>query len=555
MYKRIALLGAVGFFVFGAAPAMASYTAKVDGTTLKVTGNNDSDNLTVAADPTTLSLDVGSDGTADFAFDRSLFTTIDISAGGGDDRLNVVGNLAGTALTADGGAGNDTLLGSNVADVLRGGSGNDFIDGNIGVDTESGGAGNDTFQWDPGDSTDVLDGDGGKDTLAFNGSNIGESIELSANGARATLFRNVAAVTQDLGTIEQVNLRTLGGADTVKVGDLRGTDVATVSTDLNAFDGTPDLSADKVNVLGTFGDDSADASSPVPGDVLVKGLGADVVTHGGEAIDSVAVSLLGGQDTFATSTALNAAPVVRVDGGDDADVARYSATNGDDSLGIARDGADSVRTFNAGGGSGFAITTVENLNVAVGAGNDTIAGQNGISTLTHLTEDGGSGNDTLLGGDGDDTLLGGSGNDLLDGNRGADSELGGTGNDTFQRDPGDGSDELDGESGSDALAFNGSNIGEKLDVEPNDTRVRLTRDVAAVTQDFGSIERANLRLLGGADLVTIGDLAGTGLTTVASDLSAFDGTPDLSADTVVANGGDGAETVKASSAVAGEAML
>src|SRR3954451_13916839 len=212
MYKRIALLGAVGFFVFGAAPAMASYTAKVDGTTLKVTGNNDADSLTVVGDPTTLTLDVGSDGTGDFAFNRSLFNAIDVSAGGGDDRVNVVGILTGTALTVDGGSGDDTLLGSNAADVLRGGSGNDFIDGNVGTDTESGGAGNDTFQWDPGDSSDVLDGDSGKDTLAFNGSNIGENIELSANGARATLFRNVAAVTQDLGTIEQVNVRALGGA-------------------------------------------------------------------------------------------------------------------------------------------------------------------------------------------------------------------------------------------------------------------------------------------------------------------------------------------------------
>jgi Ca2+-binding RTX toxin-like protein len=555
MYKRIALLGAVGFFVLGSAPAMASYTAKLDGTTVEVTGNGDADTLTLGVDTTTLFLDVGSDGTTDFAFDKSLFTNIDVSAGGGDDRVNVVGNLADKALTVDGGGGNDFLLGSNGADVLRGGSGNDFIDGNIGADTESGGSGNDTFQWDPGDNSDVLDGNDGKDTLAFNGSNIGEQIELSAIGDRASLFRNVASVTQDLGTIEQVNIRALGGADTIKVGDLTGTGVGTVTTDLNGFDGNPDLAADTVNVLGTADADYADASSPVAGDVLIKGLdGTNVVTHGGEALDAIAVSLLGGADTFTTSTALTAAPVVRVDGGDDADVARYSGTGGDDSIGLAAD-ASSVRTFSTAGGSGMATANVEDLDVIGGGGNDTIAGQNGIATFTHLTEEGGSGNDSLRGGDGDDTLLGGSGNDVLDGNRGADSELGSTGNDTFQWDPGDGSDELDGEAGSDVMAFTGSNIGEKLDVEPNETRVRLTRDVAAVTQDLTSIERANLRLLGGADTVTIGDLAGTGLTTVASDLSGFDGNGDEAADTVIANGGEGAETVKASSPVAGEAML
>ena len=39
------------------------------------------------------------------------------------------------------------------------------------------------------------------------------------------LFRDVAAITQDLGTIETRRLRTLGGADKVTVGQLTGTDL------------------------------------------------------------------------------------------------------------------------------------------------------------------------------------------------------------------------------------------------------------------------------------------------------------------------------------------
>ena len=78
------------------------------------------------------------------------------------------------------------------------------MDGNIGADTASLGGGNDRFQWDPGDGSDVVDGQGGDDRLEFNGSNIGEEIALSANGSRVRLTRNIAAITMDLDGIENV---------------------------------------------------------------------------------------------------------------------------------------------------------------------------------------------------------------------------------------------------------------------------------------------------------------------------------------------------------------
>jgi Ca2+-binding RTX toxin-like protein len=188
-------------------------------------------------------------------------------------------------------------------------------------------------------------------------------------------------------------------------------------------------------------------------------------------------------------------------------------------------------------------TNVENLMVKGLGGDDTIQGQNGIATLTHLTIDGGDGNDTLGGGDGADTLLGGNGNDTIDGNRGNDLAIGGGGNDTFVWDPGDGSDTLEGQSGADALNFNGSNAGEKIDVTANGTRVLLTRDIANITMDFNGIEALNIRALGSADTITINDLTGTGLTKANVDLSGSDGLPDQSADTVIENGSALAENV------------
>ena len=53
-----------------------------------------------------------------------------------------------TGLTSvDGGAGNDTLIGSKFADTLHGGEDNDIITGGLGKDTLFGDAGNDIFDF------------------------------------------------------------------------------------------------------------------------------------------------------------------------------------------------------------------------------------------------------------------------------------------------------------------------------------------------------------------------------------------------------------------------
>ena len=149
----------------------------------------------------------------------------------------------------------------------------------------------------------------------------------------------------------------------------------------------------------------------------------------------------------------------------------------------------------------------------------------------------------MRGGDGADTLIGGNGDDHVDGNIGADRALLGSGDDRFQWDPGDGSDSVEGQSGADALDFNGSNIGEQIDVTANGGRVRLTRNVAAITMDFNDIESSVIRSLGGADQVTVGDLSGTDLKTADVDLAAFGGGGDNSADTVIVNGREKADNV------------
>ena len=117
--------------------------------------------------------------------------------------------------------------------MLIGGDGNDIVTGGRGNDMALLGDGNDTFIWNPGDGSDTVEGQAGTDTLVFNGSNVNENIDISANGGRVRLFRDVGNVIMDLNGVEHIQLNALGGADTITVNDLTGTDVTQVAIDLS----------------------------------------------------------------------------------------------------------------------------------------------------------------------------------------------------------------------------------------------------------------------------------------------------------------------------------
>jgi Ca2+-binding RTX toxin-like protein len=138
-----------------------------------------------------------------------------ISAGGGNDRLDASALPAGSMLlTLDGGAGNDMLIGSAGADVLMGGDGNDTVIGGRGNDVAFLGAGDDTFIWNPGEGSDTVEGGDGSDTMVFNGANINEHIDISANGARVLFTRDVANISMDLNGVEHIDFHALGGRTT-----------------------------------------------------------------------------------------------------------------------------------------------------------------------------------------------------------------------------------------------------------------------------------------------------------------------------------------------------
>ena len=62
-------------------------------------------------------------------------------------------------------------------------------------------------------------------------------MDISANGGRVRLFRDVGNVTMDLNGVEHIQLNALGGADTITVNDLTGTGVTQVAIDLRRLGG------------------------------------------------------------------------------------------------------------------------------------------------------------------------------------------------------------------------------------------------------------------------------------------------------------------------------
>jgi len=325
--------------------------------TVEVNGGNGAEQFTTTANGTRVRFDRVNP--APFSLDIGSSEKLVLNANGGDDSFSATGNLAVLiAITVDGGAGNDTILGGNGADTLLGGDGNDFVDGNQGADTAFLGAGDDVFQWDPGDGSDVVEGQDGADTMTFNGANIAERFEASSNGSRVRFTRDIGTITMDLNDIEAVDVRALGGADTLTVDDLSGTDVIEVNSDLAVTGGAGDGAADNVIVNGSSGDDVIQVAGDASGTTLL-GLAAVVNITGAEAAnDRLIVQALAGDDVVEASALTAAAIRLTEDGGDGDDIL-IGGAGGDILLGGAGDdvlvGGPGIDVLDGGPGDNIVI--------------------------------------------------------------------------------------------------------------------------------------------------------------------------------------------------------
>ncbi len=317
-----------------ATPARAS--AVVVDDVLVVTGTNAGDQITIdftALDSVVVDLGAGN-GTRRFAAGSFHSASVDLRAGGDDFRTISGGALADVPMTVEtgngndvaiagagsdvlsGGNGEDLLLGGAGTDLVVGGNGADFVNGGVGTDVEVLGNGDDTAAWNPGEGNDAIDGGLGRDTLAFNGADGDEQMSLSANGRSAVFLRVQGNIRMDLDGVERLDLATFGGADTVTIDDVSGTEVTAAEIDLAATTGGADARIDTVQVNGSAGSDQVDVTAD-GGAVEVAGLAATTSITGGDATDVLRINTSGGNDQVTVSDQARALLDIRADLGAD----------------------------------------------------------------------------------------------------------------------------------------------------------------------------------------------------------------------------------------------
>ena len=492
--------------------------------TAEINGGNGSETFTITANGTRVRFDRLDP--APFFLDIGTTENLVLNANGGDDTITAGNGLAGLIkLTIDGGSGNDTITGGDGNDTLIGGDGNDLIIGGRGNDTAQLGAGDDTFVWNPGDGSDVVEGQDGIDTLVFNGANINEKIDISANGSRVRLTRDIGTVTMDLNGIEHIQLNALGGADNITVNDLSGTGVTQVAIDLASppGSGAGDLAADSVTVNATKGDDVIEVLGQ-DGSLTVAGLPELVTISASEATDALVVAGGAGNDTLSAMTLPALNTMLTLDGGAGNDV--LLGSRGDDRL-LGGDGKDFV---DGNQGNDIAL---------LGAGDDV------------FQWDPGDGSDTVEGEAGTDTLVfnGANINERMDISANGERAR-------LTRDIGNITMDLNGVEHIEVNARGGADTVTVNDLTGTDVK-QVAIDLAGTPgsgQGDGAADSVTVNGTGGNDHITV---ASSGASVVVNGLAAqvtlAGAEPDK--DSLVVNGAAGNDTINASALTAGQINL
>jgi cyclophilin family peptidyl-prolyl cis-trans isomerase/Ca2+-binding RTX toxin-like protein len=444
------------------------------------------------ADPTG-SLTVNSLGGNDFITIQNLDGgEFGVSANGGAGADTLLGGVGNDELDGgddsdilNGGGGDDTLTGGSGDDNLAGGSGRDSLDGGDGNDRLFGqGATGDTLRGGAGD--DLLDGGAGDDVLAdeadadfvlTNTSMTGNGNDTVVSVERAILFGGESDNRIDTSAFftagkTSVTLRGNSGNDTLIGSDLNDALLG------DAGDDVLDGRAGNDNLSGAAGRDlliGGDGNDRLRGqgasfDTLIGGLGDDTL-DGGAGTDVIMET--GDVDFTLTSSSMtgHGTDIVL-----NIETAFLTGGAGDNVIDISGFVASYPPTLNGGGGNDLLIGSNfidllrgqdGNDTLIGGGGNDILQGGAGDDQIVGGIDNdglsGGSGNDTLLGGLGEDTLFGGSGDDSIRGEDGADTLFGGIGNDDV--DGGADTDQVAGGSG-DGAADSGdvvSGLAEEID--------------------------------------------------------------------------------------------
>jgi Ca2+-binding RTX toxin-like protein len=377
----------------------------------------------------------------------------DLNGGAGND--TIIGSGSDELISGDddldetgddslfGGGGDDNIIDLGGKDTIDGGDGNDIITvydtspGNYAI--VSGGAGNDYISSTQNnlDVANQIDGGSGDDIILVAGKAI-------AKGGDGNDFIVVLS-DKSVGYIGDVSIEGGAGNDTI---------FSYSEVLLRRVDNRIDQESVVFLVDGGAGDDYINLS-------IATGSNQTSVIDGGSGFDVLAGLTISGDtpvtlDLDAIPATLNIPNLrtvkniesiqgLRTGGGND-----NITASGNQAHNISTEAGDD--TVSGGSGNDAIYSGSGNDIVSSGLGNDIIESGEGDDTIS-----GGAGDDALAGQEGNDFILGGDGNDRLYGWIGNDVLNGDAGNDNLYAD--DGNDVLNGGAGDDNLyADNGDDI-------------------------------------------------------------------------------------------------
>jgi len=327
-----------------------------------------------------------------------------------------------------GGAGNDTLTGNLLANVLDGGAGNDLLNGGAGNDTLRGGLSDDTLYGGTGNDVIIFDSNDSK----VSGGSGADTLMADANGVKIDLNQYID-IENVVGSDENDVLLGNASANLLLGGD--GNDL------LDGASGNDTL-------YGGNNDDSLFGGAGL--DVLTGGPGNDTLT-GGLGSDKYLVNLGEGNDIIIADQANIYDSVVFGPGIQPIGLI-FTETGNDLVITLPDSSTLTVQSwFSSAGNQIGAFRFADGLAFVPLIGNDA-ADRLAAKTMDSL----------LVAAAGNDTLLGGSKNDLLDGGIGADFIQAGAGNDTIIYDVND--SVVSGGTGADFIDASAETKGVTIDL-------------------------------------------------------------------------------------------
>lgn len=433
--------------------------------------------------------------------------------GAGDDTLDFSAVAGGTAESAIGGAGNDTIIASGTTnDSLSGDDGNDTITAAAGNDNIDGGNGDDLFIL-AGNLTvnDTVAGGEGTDTVALNDA----STLTALTGARLTsieALRADATGTYNASFITGLNSVVANATAAVTFTNLGATtslgitEVAnnTVTASL-AANTTADSITVKIGASTAAGGTGSTVGAVTLNDyetITINSTGGTTAAANTIAsVDSTSatrVNVQGDRDLTLTAFTASGASLKTLDAGTFTGKLNMQATLSGTSVTIT--GGTKDDTLRGGTGNDSIGGAEGNDSILGAGGNDTLAGGAGNDTITAT----GTGNDVITGGDGDDTITGATGNDNIDG---------GAGNDTIVVNATDAAppvldissaDTINGGDGTDVIRIDGTfTAARTIDISTaGETRFNNVSNIEAVQLNSTGASAAV-----GATVLTVGDVS------------------------------------------------